>query len=43
MRSFRDIPIKQKLMVITWATTTVALVLAAIGIVAFDAFSSVNP
>jgi PAS domain S-box-containing protein len=38
MRSFRDIPIKQKLMVITMATTTVALVLAAIGIVAFDAF-----
>ena len=38
MRSFRDIPIKQKLMVITMATTTVALLLAAIGIVAFDAF-----
>jgi PAS domain S-box-containing protein len=38
MRSFRDIPIKQKLMVITMATTTVALALAAIGIVAFDAF-----
>ena len=38
MRSFRDIPIKQKLMVITMVTTTVALVLAAIGIVAFDAF-----
>jgi len=38
MRSFRDIPIKQKLMVITMATTTAALALAAIGIVAFDAF-----
>ena len=38
MRKFRDIPIKQKLMVITMATTIVAVLLAAIGIVAFDAF-----
>ena len=33
MRPFRDIPIRQKLMVITMATTTAALLLAAIGIV----------
>src|SRR3954471_7890260 len=38
MRKFSDIPIKQKLMVVTMATTTLALALAAIGIVAFDAF-----
>jgi PAS domain S-box-containing protein len=38
MRKFRDIPIRQKLMVITIATTIVAVVLAAIGILAFDAF-----
>jgi PAS domain S-box-containing protein len=37
MRAFRDIPIRQKLMVITMATTTAALLLAAIGIVTFDA------
>jgi PAS domain S-box-containing protein len=35
---FRDIPIKQKLMVITMATTMAALLLAAMGIVVFDAF-----
>jgi PAS domain S-box-containing protein len=38
MRTFRDIPIRQKLMVITIATTIVAVLLAAVGIVAFDAF-----
>jgi PAS domain S-box-containing protein len=38
MRPFRDIPIRQKLMVITMATTTAALLLAAIGIVTFDTF-----
>jgi len=37
MRAFRDIPIRQKLMVITVATTAAALLLAAIGIVTFDA------
>jgi PAS domain S-box-containing protein len=37
MRAFRDIPIRQKLMVTTMATTTAALLLAAIGIVTFDA------
>ena len=36
--AFRDIPIRQKLMVITMATTTAALLLAAIGIVTFDTF-----
>ncbi|MGD0362372.1 MAG: ATP-binding protein [Bryobacteraceae bacterium] len=36
MLTFRDIPIKQKLMVIIMATTTVALVLAGVGIVAAD-------
>src|SRR5271166_4822085 len=38
MRNFGDIPIKQKLMVITMATTAVAVLLAAIGIVGFDTF-----
>jgi PAS domain S-box-containing protein len=38
MRNFRDIPIKQKLMVITMATTAVAVLLAAVGIVVFDTF-----
>ena len=38
MRTLLDIPMKQKLMVITMATTTTALLLAAIGILTFDAF-----
>ncbi|HWE53654.1 MAG TPA: ATP-binding protein [Bryobacteraceae bacterium] len=36
MLNFRDIPIRQKLMVIVMATTTVALLLAGGGIVIFD-------
>jgi len=36
MRTFRDIPIKQKLLIIIMGTTTVALLLEGIGIVAFD-------
>ena len=38
MRSFRDIPIRQKLMVITMLTTTAALVLSGIGVVLSDSF-----
>jgi PAS domain S-box-containing protein len=38
MLSLRDIPIKQKLMIIIMATTTAALLLAGAGIVASDAF-----
>src|SRR5271163_2525335 len=38
MLTFRDIPIKQKLMVIIMATTTAALLLAGIGIVGADSF-----
>jgi PAS domain S-box-containing protein len=38
MRTFRDIPIRQKLMVITMVTTFAALLLAATGIVALDSF-----
>jgi HAMP domain-containing protein len=38
MLTFRDTPIKQKLMIIIMATTTAALLLAGIGIVAFDSF-----
>src|SRR5580698_2868420 len=38
MLTFRDIPIKQKLMIIVMVTTTVALLLAGIGIVGFDSF-----
>ncbi len=38
MLSLRDIPIKQKLMMIIMATTTTALLLAGVGIVASDAF-----
>ncbi len=38
MRAFRDIPIRQKLMVITMMTTVAALVLAAAGIVGADTF-----
>ena len=37
MLTLRDIPIKQKLMMIIMATTTVALLLAGVGIVASDA------
>jgi PAS domain S-box-containing protein len=37
MRTLRDIPIKQKLMIIIMLTTTVALLLAGIGIMTFDA------
>jgi PAS domain S-box-containing protein len=36
MRTFRDIPIRQKLMLIVMATTTVAMLLAAIGIIGAD-------
>ena len=36
MRTFRDIPIKQKLTLIVMATTTAAMLLAAIGIIASD-------
>jgi len=36
MLTFRDIPIKQKLMVIIMATTTAAMLLAGIGIIASD-------
>jgi PAS domain S-box-containing protein len=36
MLTFRDIPIKQKLMVITMATTAAALLVAGVGIVASD-------
>jgi PAS domain S-box-containing protein len=36
MATFRDIPIKQKLMVIVMVTTTAALLLAGTGIVVFD-------
>jgi PAS domain S-box-containing protein len=36
MPTFRDIPIKQKLMIISMATTSAALLLAGIGIVASD-------
>src|SRR5580658_3938056 len=36
MRSFRDIPIRQKLMVITMLTTTAALALSGIGVVLSD-------
>jgi PAS domain S-box-containing protein len=36
MRSLRDIPINQKLMIIVMVTTASALILAGIGIVAFD-------
>ncbi|HXM44850.1 MAG TPA: ATP-binding protein [Bryobacteraceae bacterium] len=36
MLTFRDIPIKQKLMIIIMATTTSALLLAGVGIVAAD-------
>ena len=38
MRTLRDIPIKQKLMLIVMATTTGAMLLAALGIVASDTF-----
>jgi PAS domain S-box-containing protein len=38
MRSFRDIPIRQKLMVITMLTTTAALLLSGIGVVLSDSF-----
>ena len=38
MLTFRDIPIKQKLMIIIMATTAAALLLAGIGIVAADSF-----
>jgi PAS domain S-box-containing protein len=38
MRNFRDIPIRQKLMVITMTTTIVALLLAAAGILASDTY-----
>ena len=37
MRTFRQLPIKQKLMVIVMATTAVALLLAGFGIVLSDA------
>jgi hypothetical protein len=37
MRPLRDIPIKQKLMMIIMITTSVALLLAGIGIIASDA------
>ena len=36
MRSIRDLPIKQKLMIIIMATTAAALLLSGVGIVAFD-------
>jgi PAS domain S-box-containing protein len=36
MLNFRNIPIKQKLMVIIMVTTTVALILAGIGVIVFD-------
>ena len=36
MLSFRDIPIKQKLMIVVMVTTTAALLLAGFGIVAAD-------
>lgn len=38
MRSFRDIPIRQKLMVITTLTTTAALLLSGVGVVLSDSF-----
>jgi PAS domain S-box-containing protein len=38
MSTFRDIPIKQKLVIIIMVTTTAALLLAGIGIVAFDTY-----
>lgn len=38
MLNLRNIPIKQKLMVIIMATTTVALVLAGIGVIVADSF-----
>jgi PAS domain S-box-containing protein len=36
MRNLRDIPIKQKLMVIVMVTTTVAMLLAAVGVIGAD-------
>src|ERR1700683_1731566 len=36
MRNLRDIPIKQKLMVIVMVTTTAAMLLAAVGVVGAD-------
>ena len=36
MRNFRDIPIRQKLMLITMLTTTAALVISGIGVVISD-------
>jgi PAS domain S-box-containing protein len=36
MRSIRDVPIKQKLMIIIMATTAAALLLSGVGIVVFD-------
>jgi PAS domain S-box-containing protein len=38
MRNFRDIPIRQKLMVIMMLTTTAALLLSGIGVVLSDSF-----
>jgi PAS domain S-box-containing protein len=38
MRSFRDIPIRHKLMVITMLTTTAALLLSGVGVVLSDSF-----
>jgi signal transduction histidine kinase len=38
MRTFRDIPIKQKMVIIVMATTATALLLAGLGFVAFDSY-----
>jgi PAS domain S-box-containing protein len=38
MRNFRDIPIRQKLLVITMLTTTAALLLSGVGVVLSDSF-----
>ena len=37
MRTFRDIPIRQKLVIIVMVTTIVALILTGVGVVASDA------
>lgn len=38
MRPFRDIPIRQKLMIIVMLTTATALLITGMGIVAFDSY-----
>jgi hypothetical protein len=40
MRTFRDIPIRHKLIVLVMVTTATALLLAGFGVVAFDSYST---